>query len=215
MSRGLSPTSPYETTMVMSDYTTDIAALREAAAGREWGDLQETLTRLFMGMEFFAALEIAVTRAYYFLPMFEAANPEAGWARGLLVWITSYGAAPANLPPEAATPHNGPGAANFIAALIDLARAMERLTPMENRVRFLASAVSNVILAELASAWYGDHPDAWEKQQTHGGEIDTITGATVRQGIQTRFWMDEETARRDTAAWLEIADAIERKAGGR
>src|SRR5262249_9118316 len=146
--------TPYRTVM------DDLAALRTAAEQRDWGKLQDTLTRLFMEMEFFAALEIAVTRAYNHLPVFEAAHPESGWARSLLVWITSYGAAPANLPPEAAVPYNSPGAANFIAALIDLARAMERLTPMENRVRFLASAASNVILAELAASWYGEHPDA-------------------------------------------------------
>jgi hypothetical protein len=195
----------------MNDYATDIAALRGAAVGREWGDLQDTLTRVFMGMDFFAALEIVITRAYNFLPTFEAAHPESGWARSLLVWITSYGAAPANLPPDAAAAHDSPGAANFISAMIDLARAMERLTPMENRVRFLASVVTNVILAELAAAWYGDHPDAWEKQQIHGGESDLVSGITVRQSIQTRFWMDEETARRDTAAWLDVAEAVELK----
>src|SRR6266545_784084 len=157
-------------------------------------------------MEFFAALEIAVTRAYNHLSVFEAANPDAGWARSLLVWITSYGAAPANLPQEAAMPHNNPGAANYIAAMIDVARSVERQTPLENRVRFLANVVSNVILAELSSAWYGDHPDAWEFQQNDGDEIDEETGLTVRQIIQAEFWMDDDTAARDRAAWLEVAE---------
>lgn len=200
---------------MMSDYTADIVALRTAAAGREWGDLADTLTRLFMGLEFFAALEIVVTRAYNHLAIFEVQHPESGWARSLLVWITSYGAAPANLPPDAAAPHPSPGASNYIAALIDLARAMERQTPLENRIRFLANALSNVILAELAAAWYGDHPDAWEYQQTDGDEIDEETGVTVRQTIQAQFWLDEVTAGRDTAAWLTIADAVEGKLGGR
>lgn len=199
----------------MIDVTGDLKGLRAAAAGREWGDLADTLTRLFMAMEFFAALEIVVTRAYNHLAIFEAQHPESGWARSLLVWITSYGAAPANLPQEAAAPHPSPGASNYIAALIDLARAMERLTPLENRIRFLANALSNVILAELAAAWYGDHPDAWEYQQTDGDAIDEETGLTVRQTIQAQFWLDEATAQRDTAAWLAVADAVEAKAGER
>jgi hypothetical protein len=199
----------------MADFATEIDALREAANKREWGTLGDTLTRLFMAMEFFAALEIAVTRAYNHLPVFEAAHPDEAWARSLLVWITSYGAAPANLPQEAAMPHNSPGAANFIGALIDVARSVERQTPLENRVRFLANVVSNVILAELAAAWYGDHPDAWEYQQTDGDEIDDETGLTARQIIQAEFWMDDETAARDTAAWLEVSDAIEMKMEGR
>jgi hypothetical protein len=199
----------------MNELVADIAKLREAAEQREWGVLGDTLTSLFMELEFFAALEIAVTRAYNHLPVFEAANPDAGWARSLLVWVTSYGAAPANLPPEAALPHNTPGSANYVAALIDVARGVERQTPLENRVRFLANVVSNVILAELAAAWYGDHPDAWEFQQVDGDEIDDETGLTVRQIIQTEFWMDADTAARDTAAWLEVADAVELKAGGR
>lgn len=199
----------------MIDVAGELNALREAAAGRDWGSLGETLTRLFMALEFFAALEIVVTRAYNHLPIFEVAHPDSGWARGLVVWITSYGAAPANLPPDAAAPHPSPGAANFIAGLIDLARAMERLTPLENRVRFLANALSNVILAELAAAWYGDHPDAWASQQAEGDALDEETGVTVRQSIQAQFWLDTATTARDTAAWLAVADAIEAKARGR
>jgi hypothetical protein len=199
----------------VSDFVADIEKLREAAEKREWSVLVDTLTRLFMAMEFFAALEIAVTRAYNHLPVFEAAHPDSGWARSLLVWITSYGAAPANLPQEAAMPHNSPGAANYIAALIDVARSVERQTPLENRVRFLANVVSNVILAELSASWYGDHPDAWEFQQNDGDEIDDETGMTVRQIIQAEFWLDVETAARDTAAWLEVADAVQMKMEGR
>src|SRR6266540_4146643 len=143
----------------MKGYEQDLVALRDAAEGRDWGVLQDTLTRLLMSMEFFAGLEIALTRAYNYLPLFEAAHPESGWARSLLIWITSYGAAPANLPVEAGTPHNSPGAANFIAGLIDLTRGVERMTPLENRVRFIGNAISNVILAELAADWYGKHTE--------------------------------------------------------
>ena len=195
---------------MMNDYQPDVDLLRHAAERREWSELQEILTRLLVEMEFFGGVEIAITRAYNHLPIFEASQPESDWARSLLVWITSYGTAPANLPPEASVPHNSPGAANYIAALIDLTRAMERMTPLENRVRFLASAISNTLLAELAATWYSEHPDAWVLQSEHGDETDVETGTMVRQEIYTQFWLDEATAVRDTAAWLEVADAVER-----
>ncbi len=195
----------------MSDFATDLNTLREAAQSRDWGAAQNALTRLFMALEFFSALEIVVTRAHNHLPTFEAAGVETGWARSLLVWITSYGAAPAELPPAAYHPPAAPGAANYASALFELARAMERMTPLENRLRFLANALGNVILAELAAAWYADHPDAWEEQQAHGDDVDPATGQTVRAGIYAHFWLDDATAAQDVAAWLDVAEVVEKK----
>jgi hypothetical protein len=189
----------------------DLAALRQAAQGRDWGAAQDGLTRLLLQMEFFAGLEIALKRAYDYLPIFEQQHPEAGWARSLLVWIASYGAAPANLPLEAGVPYPSPGAANFVQALIELARSVERQNPLENRVRFVGNAISNVMLADLAAFWYGQHPDRWAEQQAHGDELDPASGLTIRQGIYAQFWLDEAVARRDTATWLEIAAALEKK----
>lgn len=192
----------------MRESEADLAALRQAANEREWGAAQDILTRLMMQIEFYGGLEIALKRAYEHLPTFEEHHPEAGWARSLLVWIASYGAAPANLPIEAANPYPSPGAANYVKALIDLARGVERQTPLENRVRFLADALANVMLSDLAAFWYGEHPDQWDLQQTRGDEIDAATGVTLRQSIYAQFWLDTEVARRDTAAWLDVADAL-------
>lgn len=195
----------------MNAYSADLAALRQAALAREWGSLQDILARLLPQMEFFAGLEIALTRAHNHLPAFEHYYPEETWARSLLVWIASYGATPANLPLDASAPHPSPGAANFISALIDIARSVEQRTPLENRLRFLGNALSNVLLAELAVYWYEQHPDLWEMQVEHGDEIDPQTGLTIRQVIYTQFWLDETVAQRDTAAWLEIAALLEKK----
>ena len=194
-----------------NDSQQDLAALRQAATQREWGEAQDILTRLLMSLEFFVGLEIALKRAYEHLPAFEEHDPDAGWARSLLVWLASYGAAPANLPVEASNPYPSPGAANFVRALIDLARCVERQTPLENRVRFLADVLSNVMLADLAAFWYGQHMDMWDLQQAHGDELDEATGTTIRQSIYAQFWLDEAVAQRDTAAWLDIADALEKK----
>jgi hypothetical protein len=189
----------------------DVTTLREAAARRDWNDLQNALTRLFMSLDFYLVLELVVRRMGDYLPTFEAANPGADWARRLLVSVTSYGVAPGELPTEAGQPHPTPGSANFIMALLDLCRGLERKTPPENRIRFLANAVSNTIVAELAAAWYGEHPDAWAEQSSHGEAIDSATGVSVRQRIYAQFWLDEATAARDTASWLQLADEVEKK----
>jgi hypothetical protein len=185
--------------------------MRQAAHAREWSTLQETLTWLFMQIEFYAALEIALTRLHDHAAIFERDHPGATWARQLLVSVVSFGVAPHDLPPEISQPYNSPGAANFIAGLLDMIRGVEPRTPLENRLRFLASAVSHAILAGLAAFWYGQHPDAWIQQQQHGDEPDPQTGLTLRQQIYAQFWLDEAVAERDTAAWLAVADDIEKK----
>lgn len=197
----------------MNALNAELDALRAAAARRDWGALQELLTRILFSLDYFGGLEVAVTRAHEHLPIFEAAHPQALWARKLLVGLVAYGVAPLELPSEAMQPHNSPGAANFIAAVFDLLRSAERKTPLDNRIRFLSNALVKVILADLAAHWYSAHPDEWARQQAHGDEIDPASGLSVRQAVYARFWLDDETARRDTAAWLKLADVLARKRG--
>ncbi|MCB9451004.1 MAG: hypothetical protein H6672_06165 [Anaerolineaceae bacterium] len=194
------------------DFADNLSRLRESAQAREWGESQTILTGLLLELDFYAGLEIALTRAHAHLPVFEAHHPEAEWARQLLVGIVSYGAAPEMLPPAVYEAYVSPGAANFITAVLELVRSVERKTPQENRIRFVANALVNTILAELAADWYGQHPDAWVEQIERGDTVDPQTGLTVRQSIQARFWLDMTVAQGDTAAWLAIADAIAAKA---
>lgn len=195
----------------MADYESDLNILRTLAVERDWSSLQDTLGRLLLELDIYTVLEIAATRAHNHLPIFEGAHPQSIWARQLLVGIVSYGVAPTELPPEAAQPYASPGATNFVAALLDLARGVERQTPLENRLRFLGSAISNVMLADLAAFWYGQHPYRWLLQQERGHETDPNTGDTVRHNIYVQFWLDEAVAERDTAAWLALADQLEAK----
>ncbi|HEX2908448.1 MAG TPA: hypothetical protein VHO69_16370 [Phototrophicaceae bacterium] len=199
----------------MPPFRDDLAALQIAAQDRDWGALLDTLMRLFLQLEYFSALEIALTRLHQHLAVFEAYHPEATWARQLLVSTVSFGVAPQTLPPEASQTYASPGSANFLAGLFDVVRGMERQTPLENRVRFVANAVSHTILADLAAFWYGQHPDAWAQQQAHGDDVNPQTGLTMRQEIYARFWLDDAVAARDTAAWLVVLADIEKKAGGR
>jgi hypothetical protein len=195
-------------------FSDDLNHLRESAQAREWSESQIILTRLLLGLDFYAGLEIGLARAHAYLAVFEAHHPDAEWARQLLVGIVSYGTAPEMLPPAVYDSYPSPGAANFITAVMELVRSVERKTPLENRIRFLANALVNTILAELAAYWYDQHPAAWEDQLQRGDEHDPDSGLTVRQGIQARFWLDAEVARRDTTAWLELADAVAAKHTG-
>lgn len=190
---------------------TALQSLRAAAPERDWGQLQDALAEALAGVDYFAGLEIALTLAHAHLPTFEAHHPDAGWARSLLVWMASYGVAPANLPADASAPHPSPGAANFVLALVELARSAERQTPLENRVRFLANAIGSIIVADLAAFWYGQHPDLWALQQEHGDDLDETSGQPIRQQIYARFWLDESVAARDTAAWMQIAGRLAAK----
>lgn len=192
----------------MSD---SLSQLRAAASERDWSILQDALAEVLTEVDYFAGLEIGLTRAYDHLPLFEAAHPDAGWARALLVWLASYGAPPADLPIDAGLPHDSPGANNFVTALVELARSAERKTPYENRLRFLANAVGNLIVADLAAFWYGANPDLWAFQQEHGSELDDQTGQPISQTVYAAFWLDETVAARDTAAWFAIADQLQHK----
>jgi len=188
--------------------------LRTAAVERDWSVLQDTLADALGEVEYFVGLEIGLNRAHDHLTFFEQYHPDASWARALLVWMASYGAPPADLPMDAGLPHDSPGANNFVTALVELARSAERKTPYMNRVRFLANAIGNLIVADLAAYWYSQNDDMWDFQQEHGSEIDEETGAPISQTIYASFWLDDEVAARDTAAWLAIADQIERKMKG-
>ena len=188
--------------------------LRAAALERDWSILQDTLAEVLGEVEYFVGLEIGLNRAHDHLPIFEAHHPDASWARALLVWLASYGAPPADLPMDAGLPHDSPGANNFVTALVELARSAERKTPYENRIRFLANAIGNLIVAELAAYWYAENDDMWDFQQLHGSEIDEETGEPISQIVYASFWLDNDVAARDTAAWLTVADQLQRKMKG-
>ena len=188
--------------------------LRAAAHERDWSSLQDILAEVLGQVEYFAGLEIALTRAHDLLPLFEQHHPDATWARALLVWLASYGAPPADLPLDAGLPHDSPGANNFVTALVEIARSAERRTPYENRLRFLANAIGNLIVADLAAYWYGENNGMWEFQQAHGSELDDETGQPISQTVYAAFWLDEAVAARDTAAWLALATRLETKMKG-
>jgi hypothetical protein len=76
----------------------------------------------------------------------------------------------------------------------------------------MASAVVNAIMAELVEAWYGERDAAWQRvrENTINPETGEYSDSQATR-IAYVFWTSAETAQRDTATWLEIADNIEAK----
>jgi hypothetical protein len=189
----------------------DLEMLRAAAYQREWNTLQDTLKRLLTRLEPLIALEIAAARVQGYLHRFEHYYPEAGWVRQLLLTIISYASAPSDLPVQAVTQFPSPGCGNYISAVLDLARAVQMgVSPFE-RYSFIVNAIANTTLAELMDLYYRQHPEIWERLNAQPDAVNPATGLTVRQEITMQFWTDADVAARDTAIWLEIADAAAAK----
>jgi len=176
----------------------ELAQLRQAAQQREWNTLQDTLKQLFTQIEPLSALGIAITRAQAFWPTFAAYYPDAGWVRELLDLIIAT-TAPNQLPLEALTEFPEPGCGNFLMAVFDLARAVDPQFTLAECYGHITSAVANAILADLQHTYYNQHRD----------EYSLLFDPGAAAQVQQSFWLDRTVANRDTAIWLEIADAVE------
>jgi len=178
-----------------------IEQLRDAAESRDPERCQFLLKTLFLDMEFYPALGVAVERARGFLETFERYYPDGGFARQILTQMVNTGTAPPRLPPEAQRDFEQPGAANFMKALSDLAHALQP-GPLPPRIGYLVSATVNAIMAELVEHYYGQRLDAW---QVVRGTPDT---ARARE-IAYAFWLDEDVALLDIDHWLSVAEGLE------
>ena len=99
---------------------------------------------------------------------------------------------------------------NYIKAIYDLTQGMQKKHPGEARIGFLTSALVNVVMADVADAWYAEHPSAWERVRRN--QLDPATGQyTDAESTQMayHFWVDEGTVGRERLAWLAIASHIE------
>lgn len=175
--------------------------LREAADARDPERCQFLLKALFMDLEFFSALAVAVERAQSFLETFELYYPDGQFARKILTQMVNTGTAPSRLPPEAQRDFDYPGAANYMKALSDLAHALQP-GPLPPRIGFLVSATVNAIMAELVEHYYGRRMDDWRALRAHEASAEARV-------IAYAFWTDEEVALLDTDHWLGVADSVE------
>ena len=177
--------------------------LRQAAEARDVEQCQFLLKALFVEMEFFLAVAVAVERAQSFLEAFERGRPQAGFARQILMQMVNTGTAPARLLPESQHGFDLPGAANYIKTLADLAHALQP-GPLPPRIGWLVSATVNAIMAELAEHYYGRRLEDWAFLRENPAH------PKARQ-IAYAFWTDEDVALLDTDHWHQVADSIETK----
>ena len=176
--------------------------LRNAAEARDPEGCQFLLKSLYMELDFFLALAVAIERAQAFLETFERYEPAGAFARQILMQMVNTGTAPARLPPEAQRDFTFPGGANYMKALSDLAHALQQ-GPLPPRIGYLVSATVNAIMAELVEHYYGSRPEAW-------AQVRAQPESAHAQQIAYAFWTDDDIALLDTDHWLELADSIER-----
>ena len=190
-----------------------LSDLRSAALERDAERTQYTLKLLLGQLEYYAALALTLDMVHSFLDLFESYEPEATWVRPLLVQIASYGMAPDDTQAEAAVlqRHEGPGIANYMKAVYDVIQAMQSRHTPEARLSFLASAVVNTVMAEVAEAWYGEHIEDWERVRANAYDPQTQTHSDPDASqIVHDFWMDAGTIVLDRGIWHEIAARIEK-----
>jgi len=190
-----------------------LADLRSAAIDREAERTQYALKLLLGQLEYYAALALTLDVVYGFLDLFESYEPEATWVRSLLVQIASYGMAPDDTQAEAAVlqRHDGPGIANYMKAVYDMIQAMQSRHTPEARLSFLASALVNTVITEVAEAWYGEHIEDWERVRTNTYDARTQSYSDPDASqIVHDFWMDAGTITLERSIWHEIAARIEK-----
>lgn len=185
----------------MASHEVHLLQLREAAEARDPERCQFLLKTLFMDLEFYLALAVAVERAQSFLMTFELYYPDGGFARQILTQMVNTGTAPSRLPPEAQRDFEYPGAANYMKALSDLAHALQP-GPLPPRIGYLVEATVNAIMAELVEHYYGRRMADWQLMRENPETPE------ARQ-IALAFWSDEEVALLDTDNWLNLADSLE------
>lgn len=199
---------------MVPQYQRDLADLRRAAHQRDQAQLQFILKRLLQQMDYYVALSVPLERAYDYLDIFESYYPDERWVRQMLLAITSFGTAPDAGVAEMALQQGfiAPGASNFLKAVFDITQAMQSRHTGEARVGYMTSAVVNAIVAELAEAWYGERPEAWQRVRNNAYDAATQTYSDPEATqIAYAFWQDAQTAALDTALWLGLADTIEQK----
>lgn len=195
----------------------ELQLLREAAQAREWTTLQNSLTRLLTVLGVFESLEVLVAWLQRHFPTFQRyhpdeAEPSGKVVRDLLLMIVSFGYAPEKLPDFLTSDYPTPGSGQFVHAVLEACRALQKDRQAADRYRYLVSAFANAILAELAAIWYRQHLDDFERVRTN--HIDPMTGEYTDPDaarIPLKFWIDPEVAAHDTAAWLALADQLEQQ----
>ena len=191
----------------------DLDTLRQAAKEREWSALQVTLAKLLNMLPPFAALQAVIGGLIEALPVVESAypadDPRRAIPRQLLTGIVSYGFAPDRLPEDLVGDYDAPGGAQYMHAVLEIARASQRDRSHEERLAFLVSAAANTIIAQMGAVFYGKKPELFARVRDN--QVDVETGEYSDPDaakIPIMLWMDEEVAALDTAQWLALADRV-------
>jgi hypothetical protein len=192
--------------------------LREAAAANDWNGYHVALPPLLLALPASDAIEFALAQFRAYLPRFERAHPDAAWPRQRLhkLAVSGPGYRAIRVQPwltDARQEYQTPGSERFVLALERVWQAAFSVDQPDVRVAHLVAAVIGVRLADLEEAWYGPRPEAWEQwllALTTPVREDSA-GPRAASKIGITFGHDPAIRQRETAAWLEVADELERR----
>lgn len=193
-----------------------LTLLRKYIYQREWGLMQSLTRDLLAQLPMFDALQVVLDALQAYLPIFERHHPQ-GTVKGqmpreLMLTVLSFGFAPEQLPEYIAGEYDTPGSGQFANAVLEMCRAMQKDRDPAQRADLFASAIANVILAELSELYYTAHPDDYARVRAN--HIDPMTGNYTDPDaakIPWKLWADPLVEARDVTLWLRIADALENK----
>jgi hypothetical protein len=193
-------------------------ALRKAAERRAWNECREATERLLCRLAPAEAFRFAVAQVAKRIPGFERYPPGASWPRerlGNILEAAETGPSsdwPSELP-EAVEEYPGPGANNFVLALSALWDAVGASGDPQRRTALLVEAIAGAIMAGMIEHWGARHPDAWRSWLQAAAKVRSgreSNGEETQLRVLRSMMDDPEVAKIDTAAWLDVADELER-----
>jgi hypothetical protein len=196
----------------------NLQKLREAAAARDWKAYYVILPALLAFLPAADAVEFALAQLRAYLPRFERYHPDVVWPRRRLRKLSMSGPEYMTIQkqpwlPEARYEYRTPGSDHFVQAIGRAWQAAVNVGEPDVCIPHVVAATGSVRIADLEEFWYGPRPGRWDDWvlacKTPISEGDTGRHTVWKVGII--FERDPETQRRDTAAWMAVADELERR----
>jgi hypothetical protein len=197
--------------MTQPDIAKNLQSLRAAAAARDWRGYYAALSPLLACLPAADAVEFVLAQLRAYLPRFESYAPDVTWPRKRLYSLSISGPDYAVARQHPWLPefrHEAPGAAHFVQAMRYVWQAAVNIDRAGNYIPYLVGAVVSVRMADLEELWYGPRPRAWDQWSL---AMKTQIGAQQPWKVAIMFDRDPAIQRRDTAAWLAVADELERR----
>lgn len=208
-------------TQLPPEITAALSQLRAAGECRDWDTGRAALGDVLVYTPIDEVITWLLGPLAAYVPRFEQYHPDEGWPRRRIKALRDVApdfsaiVAPPWLP-EAGHTYDTPGSMYFVQALEQLWRAMIVKTAP---VPYLVETITAINMADLVEWWFCARPDEWRLWRSAVQLALDMDDAPMMVGsadqkravaVMLRFFDHPATARRDRAAWLAVAAALER-----